>query len=226
MSRIKVFIADDHKLFRAGLIELLKDQQDLEVVGEASGGEEACKLITQRLPDIVLMDIDFGPTREHEGIDATRRIMQQHEDRVRVIMLTMHDEDEYVVRAFEAGAKGYVLKEADPDRLLQTIRDVHRGGVVLSPRQAEKVLERFRRLRQAKLDEDLAYLTEREKEILQLVAQGASNQEIAAQLGMSEKTVRNRLSVIFDKLHVNNRTQAARYAMRLGLSEDPDSASH
>lgn len=213
-------IADDHKLFRAGLIELLKDQEDLEVVGEASDGEEACKCVAERVPDIVLMDIDFGPTREHEGIEATRHIMGQYEDQVRVIILTMHDDDEYVVNAFEAGARGYVLKEADPDTLLRTIRTVQRGGVILSPRQAEKILEKFHRLKQAKLNEELAHLTPREKEILQLVAQGARNQEVASQLGLSEKTVRNRLSVIFDKLHVNNRTQAARYALRLGLSSE------
>jgi DNA-binding NarL/FixJ family response regulator len=223
-DRIRVFIADDHRLFRAGLIELLRSREGLEIVGEAADGREACRLVAEVLPDVVLMDIDFGPTREREGIDAARRIAERHGDRVKVIMLTMHGEDENVVRAFEAGAKGYVLKEADPDRLLRTIREVYEGGVILSPQQAEKVLERFRQWRQARRDEDLAYLTEREKEILQLVAQGASNEEIAARLGISEKTVRNRLSVIFDKLHVNNRTQAARYALRLGLisADEPE----
>lgn len=221
---IRVFIADDHKLFRAGLIELFRERDDLEVVGESADGQEAVRLVAECLPDVVLMDIDFGPTRERGGIDATRRIARQHGDKVRVVMLTMHADDENVVRAFESGAKGYVLKESDPDRLIQTIREVHQGGVILSPQQAQKVLERFRRWRQAQLDEDLAHLTEREKQILQLVAQGAGNEEIAARLGISEKTVRNRLSVIFDKLHVNNRTQAARYAMRLGLisTDDPE----
>jgi len=223
MKKIKVFIADDHKLFRAGLIELLKDQDGIDVVGEASDGEEALKQIAQWTPDIVLMDIDFGPTKEDQGIQATKRLTQQYGDRVRVIMLTMHDEPEFLIKAFEAGARGYVLKESDPVKMLETVREVHHGGVILSPLQAQKIMERFQRLRQNKLQAELADLTEREKEILSLVGQGASNHHIAAELGISEKTVRNRLSVVFGKLHVNNRTQAAQYATKLGLNTDVSS---
>jgi len=220
MSIMKVFIADDHKLFRAGLIELLKDQQDIEVIGHASDGEEAWQHIAAWPPDIVLMDIDFGPTKEDQGIKIVQRITERFGDQVKVIMLTMHDEPEFLVQAFEAGAKGYVLKESEPVKMMQTLRQVHQGGVVLSPQQATKVMERFHRLKRERLQTELAELTEREKDILSLVAQGASNQQIAAQLGLSEKTVRNRLSVVFSKLHVNNRTQAAQYASKLGLTAE------
>lgn len=217
MNRIKVFIADDHKLFRAGVIELLKDEADLEVVGDASTVDDALKQISDWMPDVVLMDIDFGPGREDEGVRAAQRLSQQYGPQLQVIMLTMHDEPELLVRAFEAGAKGYILKESDPAKLISTVREVHRGGVILSPKQAEKVIASFQRLRQDKLSTELANLTEREKDILGWVAQGASNQQIADALGISEKTVRNRLSVVFGKLHVNNRTQAARFADKWGL---------
>ncbi len=217
MTKIKVFIADDHKLFRAGVIELLRDETGLDVVGEASNGEDALKQIISWKPDIVLMDIDFGPGKEDEGIRLTQQITDIFEDNLRVIMLTMHDEPEYLVQAFEAGAKGYVLKEADPEKLMNTIREVHSGGVILSPQQADKIMKRFQRLRKDKISNELGELTEREREILHWVIKGASNQEIADTLGISEKTVRNRLSVIFSKLHVNNRTQAAQYAAKLGL---------
>lgn len=217
MSKIKVLIADDHKLFRAGLIELLKDEGDMDVIGECADAEDALKQITSWPPDIVLMDIDFGSTREDEGIRATQRIAERFGDQVKVIMLTMHDDPEFLVQAFEAGAKGYVLKESEPAKMMETLRQVHQGGVVLSPQQATSVMERFHRLKRERQQTELAELTEREREILSLVAQGASNQQIADQLGLSDKTVRNRLSVVFSKLHVNNRTQAAQRASKLGL---------
>lgn len=223
MNLIKVFIADDHKLFRAGVIELLREESGLDVVGEASEGEDVLKRIASWKPDIVLMDIDFGPGKEDKGIHLTQQITDAYEGSLKVIMLTMHDEPEYLVQAFEAGAKGYVLKESDPSKLIDTIRDVHKDGVILSPQQANKIMERFQRLRQEKLSNELAELTEREKEILHWVSKGASNQEIADTLDISEKTVRNRLSVIFGKLHVNNRTQAAQYASKLGLDSRTES---
>jgi len=222
MNSIKVFIADDHRLFRAGLIELLKEREGVVVVGEAANGSQALERVAQWLPDVVLMDIDFGSGREDKGIQLTQHIAQHYGDRVRVIVLTMHDEPEFLLKAFEAGARGYVLKEAEPDKVLETIREVHRGGVVLSPQQAKKVVERVRRLRQEKVDQTLAHLTTREKDILRWVARGASNDDIASELGLSEKTVRNRLSLIFSKLQVSNRTQAAQRAAKLGLiANDP-----
>jgi len=220
VKRIKVFVADDHRLFREALLELLKAQDDIHVVGEASNGAQALREIERATPDIVLMDIDFGADKETEGIETTRQIAQQHGERVRVIMLTMHNEPDLVVKAFEAGARGYILKESDSKTMLSTIRDVHRGHVILSPIQATKVMERFQSIRQEKLALELAHLTEREKEILALVAQGLTNQQVAERLSISVQTVRNRLSVVFGKLHVNNRTQAAQYAAKLGLTPD------
>lgn len=196
MNKIRVFIADDHRLFRTGLIELLKDQGEIEVVGEASDGEQTLKQIAQWPPDIVLMDIDFGPTKEDEGIRTTERIVNKYGDQVRVIMLTMHDEPEFLVKAFEVGARGYVLKESEPSKMLTIIREVYEGGVILAPKQAKKIMDQFRRLKQDRLQTKLAELTQREKDILKLVSQGSSNQEIASGLGLSEKTIRNRLSLI------------------------------
>lgn len=223
MTRIKVFVADDHKLFREALIELLKEQEDIQVIGDASAGEQAIQRIAERVPDIVLMDIDFGASKEYEGIEATQRVVDQYGDRVRVIMLTMHNEPEFLVKAFEAGAKGYVLKESDSKKLLQTIREVHQGHVILSPKQASKIMERFHTMRQEKMEVELAHLTSREKDILKLLVTGATNQQIASQLNLSVQTVRNRLSQIFSKLHVNNRTKAAQYAAKLGLTSEDSS---
>lgn len=217
MNDIKVLVVDDHQLFRVGMVEFLKDQRRIRVVGEADGEEEALRCISDTLPDIVLMDIDFGPTREMEGLSATKRITETYADLVKVIMLTMHDNEDIIFDAIESGARGYVLKDADQETLLQTIISVEQGGVILSPTQAEKILKKYRYSMRSELDQELSALTEREKEILKLVATGASNEEIASSLSIAEKTVRNRLSTIFSKLHVNNRTQAAQYATKLGL---------
>ncbi len=154
-----------------------------------------------------------------EGIEATRRIAE-HNPRIGVIMLTMERHDEYLIEAIKAGAKGYLLKNANSQELIEAIRAVAAGEAQLDPAMARRVLEEFRRLSQAE-HHHIVHLTEREKEILQLVAQGASNREIAQKLEISEKTVRNRLSVIFDKLHINNRTEAALYALREGYAQLP-----
>jgi DNA-binding NarL/FixJ family response regulator len=217
MKKIKVFIADDHKLFRAGVAELLKDEPDIDVLGQSSDGEDALKQIKSWPPDIVLMDIDFGPGKEDEGIVLTQELSEHFGDQLKIIMLTMHDEPAFLIKSFEAGAKGYILKESSPEKMISTIREVHSGGVILSPLQASKIIEQFQHLKQAKTSHELASLTEREKEILRSVGKGASNLEIASELNISEKTVRNRLSQIFSKLHVNNRTQAAQVAEKLGL---------
>ena len=139
MEKISVLIVDDHKLFRSGLAELLKDQDEIRIAGEASNGEEALRIIEQFPPDIVLMDIDFGVGREQEGIVTTQRILELFPDQVQVIMLTMHGDSDYIFHAFEAGARGYILKDSDQEVLMKTIRSVHDGGVILTPMQAEKV---------------------------------------------------------------------------------------
>lgn len=217
MGKIRILVADDHTLVRQGLRQICEAEEDMLVVGEAADGEEACRLALSMRPDIVLMDIKM-PNRD--GVEATRWITTKNPN-VKVIILTMYRREDYLFEAIKAGAKGYLLKDADSQELLQAIRLVHQGEAMLDPGIAQRVLEEFRRLSQLGGKGEgagLIHLTERERDILQLVAEGASNQEIAERLHLSEKTVRNRLSVIFDKLHVNNRTQAALYAMREGLT--------
>lgn len=214
MDRIRILIADDHTLVRQALSQMLQMEPDFEIVGQASDGEEAFQKAKVLDPHIVLMDIHMP--RGREGIEATRRITE-HNPRIGVIMLTMERQDEYLIEAIKAGAKGYLLKSANSQELIEAVRAVAAGEAQLDPAMARKVLEEFRRLSQAE-HKDIVHLTEREKEILQLVAQGASNHEIAQKLDISEKTVRNRLSVIFDKLHINNRTEAALYALREGYA--------
>ncbi len=211
-AKIRVLVVDDHTLVRQGLSQLL-EAEDMRVIGEAADGEEACRTALSLRPDVVLMDISM-PRRD--GIEATRYITTK-EPQIKVIILTMHRHDDYVFKAVRAGANGYILKEAESEELLQAIRAVHRGEALLDRGMAGKMLEEFRRLSDEEEREGFVHLTEREREILQQVAQGASNQEIAEELGIAEKTVRNRLSIIFDKLHINNRTQAALFALREGL---------
>ncbi len=217
MNPIKIFIADDHNLFRAGLIELLQEEEDFLIVGETSNEKEVYQSIIDTNPDVVLMDIDFGHNKEYAGIDVTEKITLEQDSQISIIMLTMHDEDSFVIKAFEAGAKGYVLKRSDPKTLMKTIRDVAKGGVILTSQQAEKVLNRFRQLRRHEIDEPFVHLTDGERKILQLVAEGITNPEIAEKLGVSKNTIRNRLALIFTKLHVNNRTQAAQMATKYDL---------
>lgn len=202
---IEVLVADDHTLVRQGLAQLLDAEPDIRVVDQAADGEQACERAKLLRPDIVLMDIHMPRL---DGIEATRRLVREHPE-MSVIILTMYGDEQHLFEAVKAGAKGYVLKDADPKQLLETIRAAYRGEAWLEPTMAHKMLEEFRRLSRTELREDTVHLTTREREILELLARGASNHEIARRLGIAEKTVRNRLSLIFSKLHVNNRTQAA-----------------
>lgn len=211
---IEVLIADDHHLVRQGLAQLLASEPDIRVVAQAADGEEAVEKAKLYRPDVVLMDIHMPRL---DGIEATRRIAERYPE-VSVVMLTMYGDEGHLFEAIKAGARGYVLKSAKPEQLLETLRAVHRGEAWLDPALAHKMLEEFRRLSRPRAEPraDLVYLTPREREILELLAQGASNHEIAKRLGISEKTVRNRLSLIFRKLQVNNRTQAALKAREAG----------
>jgi DNA-binding NarL/FixJ family response regulator len=213
MKRIKVLIADDHTMFREGLRQILERQSDMIVVGEAKDGFEAVEKVKSLAPDIVLMDIGMPLL---DGVSATRLITEKNPD-VGIIILTMYRRDEYVFEAIKAGARGYLLKDSRSKRLIETIREVYRGEASLDPKMAARVLEEFRRLAEEAKPKAFAELTERQVEILRLVAQGASNKEIAQKLFLSEKTVKNNLTIIFQKLYVNSRTQAAIYALREGL---------
>jgi DNA-binding NarL/FixJ family response regulator len=211
LKAIRVLLADDHTIFREGLRAILDRQKDIVVVGEAEDGVEAVKKTAEVAPDIVLMDINMPVM---DGVEASRLITAQHQ-RVGIIMLTMYREDKYAFEAIKAGAQGYVLKDARARELLKAIRAVHRGEALIDPAMATKLLEEFRRL--AGVGEGFLGLSKREIDILRLVARGATNKEIGNALCLSEQTIKNCLSIIFQKLHVNNRTEAATFAIREGL---------
>ena len=216
MSRpIRILIADDHPLFRAGLRALLESIPDTEVAGEAATGEEAVEVALALVPDVVVMDINMPRLN---GIDATRRIVDQSED-VKVLVMTMHDDDEAVFAAIRAGARGYQLKGAAQDETLRAIRSVANGEAIFGPGIADR-LQRFLAATPT-LDPSQAFpqLTDRELEILQLLAERRTNADIAARLFLSQKTVRNYVSAIFAKLQVADRAEAGLVARAAGLGE-------
>jgi DNA-binding NarL/FixJ family response regulator len=220
MSSIRVLIADDHRIVRQGLRHVCELAGGLTVVGEAEDGREAVKLAHQLRPDVILMDINMPVL---DGVQATHLIVEA-DPSVRVIILTMYRQDRYVFEAVKAGARGYLLKDIDEQDLVAAIRAVHQGDALINPSLAVKLLEEFRRLGQvADEAEDMEGLTQGEMEVLRLVAQGADNKAIAGRLALSERTVANRLSSVYEKLHVNSRTQATLVALRRGwvtLDED------
>ncbi len=216
MSRsIRILIADDHPLFRAGLRALLESIPDTEVAGEAATGAEAVEVALALVPDVVVMDINMPGL---SGIDATRRIVDESED-VKVLVMTMHDDDEAVFAAIRAGARGYQLKGAAQDETLRAIRSVANGEAIFGP----GIADRLRRFLAATptLDPSQAFpqLTDRELEILQLLAGRRTNADIAKQLFLSQKTVRNYVSAIFAKLQVADRAEAGLVARAAGLGE-------
>lgn len=212
---IRILIADDHTMVRQGLIQICDAEPDMQVVAEASDGEEACQLALATQPDVVVIDIKMPVL---DGVQASRRMTQANPD-LGIIILTMYRQDEYIFEAIKAGARAYLLKDADSEELLQAIRAVAYGEAMLSPAIARKMIEEFRRLEHNPGQANgINPLTTLELGILRLVAQGMTNQEVGDRLGLAEKTVRNRLSVVFHKLHVNNRVQATLYALRQGLT--------
>lgn len=211
---IRVLLADDHDLFRQGVRRLLEGVEEIEVVGEAESGEDTIRQVEELAPDIVLLDVAMPNL---SGIDAAR-VIKATSPRTGLIMLTVHGEEEFLFEAIKAGAMGYLLKDCTPDELVRAIRVVYDGEGLLAPTMAAKVMHEFARTQQTQeLAAVLNPLTQREVEILQHVTAGLANKEIAVQLGISERTVKNHLSNIMEKLHVNSRTQAAVYALRSGI---------
>jgi DNA-binding NarL/FixJ family response regulator len=213
MASIKILVVDDHGIVREGLKMVLDLEEDFQVVGEAASGPEAVEQATRLKPDVVLMDVLMN---EGNGIDACRRIKSLLLD-TRVLMLTSHDAAQAVEAAVLAGASGYLLKNGGREDLLRGIRAVAQGESLLSPSVTAQVLGRFADLTRQERAREQDILSEREKEVLVLVAQGKTNRQIASELVLSENTVRNHLSHILDKLDFSRRSQIAAYAAQRGL---------
>lgn len=218
-EKIRVLIADDHTLIHEGLQAVLADEPDISIVGHAASGTDALALAKELAPDVILMDVRMPGM---DGVEATRRIKAEVPG-AKVVILTVYQDDEYLFNAVKAGAVGYILKDVSPEQLVHALRLASRGESLIDPALAARVLAEFSKLAssngQAKQGaaEVYAALTPREMEVLNLVAQGKSNKEIARDLGIEEKTVKNHMSNIFAKLQVNDRTQALIYAVRHGL---------
>jgi len=213
MEPVRVLIADDHPLFRHGLATLLSASPDFEVAGEATTGEEVIELAATLQPDVILMDIQMPGVN---GIEATRRILHTS-PHIRILIITMFEDDASVFTAMRAGARGYVLKDAQKADIFQAIRAVGRGEAIFSPAIATRLIDFFTTPRPAAPLEAFPELTEREREILSLIAQGYNNTEIATRLFLSPHTVRNYVSNIFSKLQVADRAQAIIRAREAGL---------
>ncbi len=212
-EKIRVLIADDHHVVRGGLRALLETEEDIVVVGEASDGVEAVHKMRSLAPDVLLLDLVMP---RKNGIEAILDIKQDQQD-ARILVLTSFSDDDKVFAAIKAGALGYLLKDSSPHELIQAIRDVYNGESSLHPVIARKLIRELNRPA-ANLPQTDEPLTEREVEVLVLVARGYSNQEIADGLVISERTVRTHVSNILSKLHLANRTQAALYALKEGLA--------
>ncbi len=215
-SPIRVLITDDHSIVRKGIRALLATEPDIEVVGEAGDGAEVATQAQALRPDVILMDLVMPKV---DGIEATRRILAQQPG-MRILVLTSFAADDKVFPAIKAGALGYLLKDSGPDELVQAIHQVHRGEPSLEPSIARKVLLELSQPPKTPLTAEP--LTEREVDVLRLVAQGRSNRDIADELVITEMTVRTHVSNILSKLHLASRTQAALYALKSGLASLDD----
>ena len=213
MAIARILLVDDHVVVRQGIKALFSDEPDLEIVGEADDGRAALQSVSELEPDVVLMDISMPGLN---GIEATRQIRQNNPE-VKVVVLSMHSNEEYVFQVLRAGASGYVLKQSDSSEVLTAIRAALAGGSFLSPPISRTVIDDYVRRAEARGgDDDLELLTSREREVLQLLAEGLSNREIAEQLSISIKTVETHRSNMMNKLGVGSKTELVKYALRKG----------
>jgi DNA-binding NarL/FixJ family response regulator len=216
MSPIKVLLAEDHTIVRKGIRSLLDGVTDIEVVGEAEDGREAVEKVGQLLPDVVLMDNTMPILN---GLEATRQIKKQF-PQIMVLILTMHTDEEYIFQFLQAGASGYLVKKTVPKELVSAIKAVYRGDSFLSPSISKKVIEeylRHGRETDTRKEDSYTQLTDREREVLQLIAEGFSNKEIAEQLHLSIKTVGNHRLNLMEKLDIHNVSDLTKYAIRKGI---------
>jgi DNA-binding NarL/FixJ family response regulator len=213
MDHIRILIADDHAFYREGVRAMLREVAGVEVVGEAASGEEVIAKALAMQPDVILMDIKMPAVN---GIDATRRILHAS-PHIAILIVTMFEDDDSVFAAMRAGARGYLLKDADQDELVHAIHSAGRGAAIFSPAIAGRMIQYFSLPRPTAAELAFPDLTDREREILQLIAQGHSNAEIAARLVLSLKTVQNHVSNIFSKLQVADRAQAIVRARDAGM---------
>lgn len=219
-----ILIVDDHQLFREGVKRILDFEESFDVVAEGDDGTDVIDLYMEHQPDVVLMDINMP---RMNGVEATEQLMGQFPD-AKVIMLSIHDDETYVTHALKSGALGYMLKEMDADEIVQAIKVVSNGGSYLHPKITHNLVQEFRRLserehkgsfQQAEIRRPLHLLTKRECEVLQLLTDGQSNRVIGETLFISEKTVKNHVSSILQKMNVNDRTQAVVMAIKNGWVE-------
>lgn len=213
--KLRILIADDHTLFREGVRKLLEDQPDLEVVGEASDGREAVRKVSTLRPDVVLMDIAMPSLN---GLEATRQIKRDHPE-VSVLVLTMYDHEEYFRQVLEAGASGYIIKRAATSDLVAAIFAVYNGEAVLSPSITRLLLEDYFRRESDKSETEPDLLSPREREILQLIAEGNTSREIAEILSLSIKTVQSHRTSLMQKLDLHDRGDLIKYAIQKKIIE-------
>lgn len=212
MEKMRILIVDDHPVVRKGIRALLAGEADIELVGEACNGQDAVEQAGRVRPDVILMDLVMP---EMDGIEAIRRISASDPD-IRILVMTSFAADDKVFPSIRAGALGYMLKDSDPEDLIRVIRQVYRGELSLHPMIAKKIIRELNRPAEQPLTPKP--LTEREAEVLQLVAQGLENRQIADRLVLSDATVRTHISTILSKLHLANRVQATLYALRTGIT--------
>jgi NarL family two-component system response regulator LiaR len=210
---ITVLLVDDHQVVRQGVRAFLDTQPDFSVIGEAESGEQALRLADEHVPDVILMDLVLPG--DIDGVEATRQI-KHHSPRTQVVVLTSYHEDEFIFPAIKAGALSYVLKDIGPEELADVIRKASLGEAVLHPRVAARLIQEIQGRRNLSTN-PFTELSDREMEVLRLIAGGSSNAEIAEKLVISEKTVKGHVSNILSKLHLVDRTQAAVYAWREGI---------
>jgi len=213
MGKIKVLVADDHTILRQGIKALLDNQEGIEVIGEAKDGREALAIIEETLPDVILMDIAMPGLN---GLEATRRIKKKF-PRMKVLVLTMYTNEEYIFQILNAGANGYLVKETAFQDLISAIKAVYKNEAFMSPSISKKVINSYIKKAQDDEEKTCEILTTREREILQLIAEGHSSKKIAELLFISPKTVETHRTHIMDKLNIHNRTGLIKYAIRKGM---------